>query len=445
MKMTLLVNFLVLFSINSFATDMFETINDKNLFADTGGWASGGGNALVCFSNERAAEQTRKNGNIITDDIIDQIFLIEMYDLVEAKIPRGLGQEEPYIIPIKDEESLISYVDRISNRFQFNVHVLQQSIFEGQRVLPNSNIRFYNGPVKQVDDIDTVIGSNLHKQCVISTMAIQRNSNDYFSLYIDKRLFNHPAHSKQSQAVLLLHEYLYTQSRKKGHTTSAATREAVSIAISKHSDYTMYYVAQAMSNLDFTFILDIEEYRSLGFLALTFPMDDLTFNLGLNLKNILDKLIDLKCNFDETETCKRFVQETIRIFDLDNDTTLFQALHVATHHPQLLTDDFNSLYNMINSLIKAELGNIIEGEISQVQWNVGGYQLSDSDKLTLKSIVDQFIDYLKEHILDSDNGQFVFLRDYYSLPIESAAQKIYKDYIFSKEPLIFFMKFDQAI
>ncbi|MGZ3688975.1 MAG: hypothetical protein ACXVBW_11775, partial [Bdellovibrionota bacterium] len=73
------------------------------------------------------------------------------------------------------------------------------------------------------------------QNCVVATMAAQFNSGGDYFLNIDERLFNHPKHSALSKAVLLLHEYLYSQARIAGQGDSRNTRILVGRLITRNS------------------------------------------------------------------------------------------------------------------------------------------------------------------------------------------------------------------
>ncbi|MCR9204525.1 MAG: hypothetical protein NXH75_08115, partial [Halobacteriovoraceae bacterium] len=262
MKNSFRLIFSLLYSLSIFAvtpsTELFDYVyrDDFTGLEKLGGWASGGGNTVVCFDPNSmdlslAFQEIKENGGKIPDKYIPFITDIEMYDLYEARLPRGFDQTKPEIININDNESFSHYTKRIMSRFERSLPSILTTIERGSFLLRGSKVRFFDGPVSQVNDINTVIGDVDTNSCVISTMAIQRNINDFFTLYIDARLFNHPNHSKQSKATLLLHEYIYTQARTKGHRTSAETRELVGLSITRHPDYAVDFVASMVANLGF--------------------------------------------------------------------------------------------------------------------------------------------------------------------------------------------------
>jgi hypothetical protein len=226
-----------------------------------GEWGSGGGNALVCFAEvtevtngevrvRDLVAEVRANNNTIPDELLQWISSIELFDLYEAKKRRGLDSKKPEIIEIKSNEKIYEYFDRLGKRFEKNVYVMKNFITIGKELIPDTNLIFHESAVKYQNDLGSVTlpGPN----CLISTMAAQVNFKDYFEVHIDQRLFNHPKHSKQSKATLILHELIYALGRKHlNHKDSGATRNVVRYYISYHESFTEGVVAKALHDLGF--------------------------------------------------------------------------------------------------------------------------------------------------------------------------------------------------
>jgi hypothetical protein len=238
-------------SIEYIENQIFETEQLRQ-----GDWSSGGGNAVVCFEDGQARtaiSEVRAAGGIIPNHILDFIISIEMYDLFEAKLPRGIDDTSPpEIIEIQDHQTLTGYSHYLEQRFLKIFPAMTNVISQGRGLIPESNIRFHAGAVRQQNDLGdtTHVDSN---RCVIQTMAVQRNWSNFHELHIDARLFNHPAHSRQSKATLLLHEYIYAYSRNKlSHTDSSQTRKMVEMSISHHQSMTYEYTARMITYLGYS-------------------------------------------------------------------------------------------------------------------------------------------------------------------------------------------------
>jgi hypothetical protein len=225
-----------------------------------GEWGSGGGNAVVCFKKVTEAQgdrtivrnfpqEVRENGNVISDEQIKYIESIEMFDLYEAKKRRGLNPNPPKIIQIKDTENAFEYVLRVAERFNKTVPYMEEIIKLTRQVLPENNFILEESAVRYQNDLGSVVIPNDH--CVISTMAVQVNFNQFYKVHIDGRLFNHPKHSRLSQAVLILHETIYANARARGQKDSGTTRELVKQYITSGKYVTEGSVARALYQLDF--------------------------------------------------------------------------------------------------------------------------------------------------------------------------------------------------
>jgi hypothetical protein len=237
--------FFLIFSFNTFASLEETALQNyiKSLPNDTrGDWSSGGGNSVVCFKKEfakkaiEAINSTHEKHipNFVFDN--DWIESVEMYDLFEARLPRGIDSKIPEIIDIADDETLESYIINRKARFDNLSEGIQNAFEEGMELIPSSRIRFYNGGLIQQNDTDD-FGIVDVERCVVQTMAAQRNWGNHFELYIDSRLFNHKGHSRLSKAVLLIHEYIYAYSRwQLSHEFSSRTRKLVELIITYDKD-----------------------------------------------------------------------------------------------------------------------------------------------------------------------------------------------------------------
>lgn len=228
---------------------------DKRLAGD---WSSGGGNAVVCFHPHIAKEAIEKiqqsEDKTIPDEMINDgayIKSIEMYDLFEAKLPRGFSNTGGRITPIREDESYYQYAGRLAMRFENAVPGIVNTLMEGRNLLPDSQFRYHAGALKQQNDIGDIALIDKNK-CIIQTIAAQRNWSGFVDVYIDERLFNYPTHSAQSKATLVVHEYIYAFSRiHLNHQDSSATRKVVESLISSHPSLTIDYTAKMVFELGY--------------------------------------------------------------------------------------------------------------------------------------------------------------------------------------------------
>jgi hypothetical protein len=228
-----------------------------------GDWSSGGGNAIVCFGGDLSVvEKVNKRGYIENNEMW-LITTIEMYDLFEAKLPRGIQGTKPKIIEIPKDVSIKDFNRGLATRYQNFANTIFSSYRSGDKLLKDSYIRFHEGPVRQQNDIgqSTFIDKS---RCVIQTMAVQRNVGTFFELFIDSRLFNHYYHSRQSKAALMLHEKIYAHSRYHyEHLTSHSTRKIVELMVSRHKSVTLESVLSLLPQLGYknTYFLQEDPFQ----------------------------------------------------------------------------------------------------------------------------------------------------------------------------------------
>jgi hypothetical protein len=252
---------MTLLGLSTLLTGMNGHTQVKGMDHIQGEWGSGGGNALVCFIQEDVQlgnstlnfkEWIKNNDNTIPDALLPFIESIEMYDLYEAKLERGISREKTQIIEIGETEDFYAYFDRLGNRFKNRVPGMIEILNNGKALIPDNNIMFYDNPVIYQNDLGSV--SIPSRKCIISTMAAQVNFNDYYQVHIDKRLFFHRKHSRMSQATLLLHELVYAEGRESfKHTDSGSTRQIVGQMISYHPLYTEGSISKSLYTLDFSY------------------------------------------------------------------------------------------------------------------------------------------------------------------------------------------------
>lgn len=194
--------------------------------------SSGGGNALVCFKTAKAVNEIKNNGGYISDEFLSQINFIETFDLYEAKKPRGFKESfesiENKLIPIIDQESVSDYAKRIIGRLKIHYPETHDKFMAELNMISGLRTIMTEDRIDQVYDINP--GDYVDKpNCLYATLAAQSNSSRMTSVYIDKKLFNHPLHSRQSKGVLMIHEAIYSLLRKEfDHKESRVARFIVS-------------------------------------------------------------------------------------------------------------------------------------------------------------------------------------------------------------------------
>lgn len=238
------------------ATILSAHANISKLYGE---WGSGGGNSLVCFTDRFVEyrgnqvdiiQNIKENNNVLEDDHLPFISSIEFFDLYEAKKPRGFDSVKPEILGIEDGESYYDYFDRLGERFDKSVYRLTDIVKEAKALIPDSQFVFHDSAVEYQNDLGSVTLPS--KKCMIITMAAQVNYNGFYEVHIDQRLFNHPKHSRQSKATLILHELVYAIGRKfYQHTDSGSTRNLIRYYISYHPSFTEGLIAKSVNELGF--------------------------------------------------------------------------------------------------------------------------------------------------------------------------------------------------
>lgn len=207
--------------------------------APQGGTDGGGGNAIVCFSDKSIPKQIYANDNpnrgVITQEMLASIISVETYDLAYAKL--ATLERKPQIIPIQDKETFEQYARRIGKRVYSDSPRVLQMIERGLSLLKLQKALIRETGVITVSDIADV-GVVDTSSCVVSTMAVQQLGATN-PLNIDGRLFQHPKHTRQSMAILMLHEILYAAARQDyGARDSSGVRELIRVIATEGAGYT---------------------------------------------------------------------------------------------------------------------------------------------------------------------------------------------------------------
>ncbi len=343
----------------------------------TGDWGSGGGNAIVCFdkvnitngeTSVNIIDEIKKNKNLIPDKYLSHIESIEMYDLYEAKKRRGIGSKPAVIFEIQKEEKIYEYIDRVSLRFRsINTRVVEL-VQLGKALIPDTRLVFNNSALKYQDDLGSVSLPSM--KCLVSTMAAQVNYGEFFEAHIDERLFNHPKHSRQSQATLILHELIYASARKlHKHTDSGSTRNLVRLIISSHKSITEKSVAENLYDLNLT--VRGEDSYIVERMSTSFTMNQISMALINNVKLSIEDIMD----------------------DLQTDhmymSLMKRAIILAQRDQIAINTGIDSLMDIRNLI---EVG-IIKGTLTQ-EWKILNEALWDMMRIISKEISGDIDGYL---------------------------------------------------
>jgi len=216
--------------------------------APQGGTDGGGGNAIVCFNNPSITKKIYSHDNphrgTITEDMLQAITSVETYDLAYAKLPSL--DRQPKIVPIEPNEAFDDYARRIAKRAAISAPEIQWVVDLGLIELKYNKALIRQNGVMSVSDMADVGVVNTNR-CVVSTMAVQVLDSQN-PLNLDGRLFQHPKHSRQSQATLILHEILYAAARKYFNATdSSGVRELIRMIITENAGYTKRDITDLMA------------------------------------------------------------------------------------------------------------------------------------------------------------------------------------------------------
>lgn len=221
---------------------------------------SGGGNAVVCFSDEKIPTRIRDKNDAdygaILDSEVSKITSVTGLDLYEAQQAVDIDTGEPVgIIQIGENESWKHYIFKIAQRLSavemsdaYSEEDLNKELREMFGV-PN----FYQQPfgLEKIDDIGFT-GRIDRTHCVLATVIAQYGDpkSSSVQVHVDKRIFYHSTHSKLSRAVLFLHELTYKSFRAEGAKTSEEARELVKMAIMNHHMTAKEYIRRMVELIE---------------------------------------------------------------------------------------------------------------------------------------------------------------------------------------------------
>ncbi|HTL12956.1 MAG TPA: hypothetical protein VL588_10735 [Bdellovibrionota bacterium] len=222
---------------------------------------SGGGNGVVCVEHPSTLDPYRDSSGRVPPDRVedflshhlDEVKSVEMVDLLEARLPRGWQSAgpEPLISPSGDE-TVDAFLGRIIDRLSYQVPPLARTVRWGQEQLAKGAIKKSTRAMPQIRDHNP-LGSIDHEHCFTATLASQRLTSHGLEITVDSRLYDHPSHSLQSRAVLLLHEFLYAAARDHGQHTSRRTRALIGLILSDNKDRKIGDLMRLAQRLDLSF------------------------------------------------------------------------------------------------------------------------------------------------------------------------------------------------
>lgn len=402
----------------------FLTLNaHSKLDRAFGEWGSGGGNALVCFEPVVVAdgnrsvniiEEIKANKNTIPDKYLQHIESIELFDLYEAKKRRGLDSAKPEILAIKEDEKFYDYFERLGSRFEDTVYFMKGMVDQGKELLPDSRIIFHDFAVEYQNDLGSVTlpGSN----CLIITMAAQVNYNDFYEVHVDERLFNHPKHTKQSRATLILHELIYAVGRKHfDQTDSGGTRNIVRQYISYHPSITEGTVAKSLFDLGFAFKTGAEledEYRYSGIIM---ALSEGYRHANEHLKASLDMFV----SFSEGRALFEKMRDTLEAEGLSFPVNLgfigFQKMLTTGFKSSAAKDVWLGLEQECLTLLegfKDTFSELVEEREKQILANIKNYtMISNTDFENLVGHVENFFNGEYSLSSPSDMAQAIERRE----------------------------------
>ena len=200
--------------------------------------SSGGGNSVVCFTSIAVREQVfsilnegERSGinarNPFADPAIQsQISTVESLDLYMHKLPRG--QEENQIRSLFDysqfvsRDEVIAYIlSRLDERNSFGVNVRDVLNYRLSWVASDG--------VAKVSD--TGLPILVAPNCLIAQSAHRIGNQVFFDRHLFRRMDN------LSQAVLVLHEAIYTIAKDQGASDALKVYEVISLLIRSDEEF----------------------------------------------------------------------------------------------------------------------------------------------------------------------------------------------------------------
>lgn len=223
-----------------------------------GGMDSGGGLGLVCFKSASVAKVVQENNGYIGDEQLADIASLQTLDLYEALLKRGLEQRQPKVMAPQKGEEFESFLETVLSHIEQSFPKLGENIRNSQSDFSGNHVYWQEIGLISIFDSNSV-GNYNTQFCSLTTLAIQFKEEESHYLNIDPRLFFHEKMSVQSRAVLLLHEYIYLLTRKRGSTNSRSTRLAIASLLTDDFTTKVKNVAQSLLDLGFISSAEVKE------------------------------------------------------------------------------------------------------------------------------------------------------------------------------------------
>lgn len=444
--------------------------------APQGGTSGGGGNALICFNDPQIPLKIRArdaSGAIIDGSIkneyIGSVNKVEILDLWEAKLPRGLDQSQmPALVEPRAKESVEQYTERIISRLDDIYPELAANLRAVQKQIPAAKAISFTDGLLPVNDY-SLLGQIDSKNCVVGTIATHFIQNEQARLAYDPRLMKDKSHSPFSMYVTYLHEVVYMTARTKyNHIESTNTRKLIGALLQQHIETDELFTVLAEANFSYKYNigeqrdhygnstfhrLDLRTLLSAAKLITPqisvgeFPhfrrlgLDYKNGNLGEMTPTEMPKLIDvIKEEYKQivnlfpraTKDLKLNCIEKVHYDDYSNN-----ACAVGFVFNKDVNDDFSSLYAAIN-------------DYAQGGWFRDRAEAELAKDFIAKNpstfFVDKMRDYMKKYSLaniDKAKAEYLVNREKMFLQLKNYDQKSLRD-IDQDVMLLFAEKYKQA-
>ena len=216
----------------------------------------GGGNSVVCFDSPSIIKLVEDSNHSLKNQFLPHVVSVEALDLWTARRPLKPGDSAPRLIEPLAGETVPHYIERIIQRLSVKAPEAAEILLEGHnQTFGQANeyptVRWSDG-LNYINDhkFDTTL---LPSHCTLVTFAAQQGVNEATRLKLDRRFFSEGANSIHpvfSQAVLLIHEYVYMRARSREQVDSRAVRMLVRYLISEDPDYSAQEIHQTLTELD---------------------------------------------------------------------------------------------------------------------------------------------------------------------------------------------------
>jgi hypothetical protein len=168
------------------------------------------GNTLVCFDSKGFSSYVRHHGGIIPASFIPHVKSIEAWDLVIAK-----NVQQAHVVEIGEKETLLEYINRLLTRASVLAPQVGWLFLKMDKTLSLTQVISHSYGISYGEGVQDFLSDDAgydHDLCVTAVMTSHYYESDKDGVVlsshinVDRRLFNHPAHSRTSQGAAMLHE-----------------------------------------------------------------------------------------------------------------------------------------------------------------------------------------------------------------------------------------------